>query len=329
MKFFMLFLCLFLFSCNEHNIFEEINSATVMITNINPSLKEQELEKKQGFEQESGGVGSGFFISEDGYLITNAHVLVAGNKEIKKKEDLTGNFWVIFIDKSFTSAKVIAFDPQADLALLKVDNIKTNYLKLGDSEKIKIGDKTYAFGNPMGNFNSLSSGIISNTKREMNPLYPIIQSDTPINKGNSGGALFDKNGKVIGINVAIISPSGGSIGISYSIPVNYLKNMLPVYMKGLTPSSSLLGLKVTQAYSNEPIRKPIGIVVNDIMPNGPSEHSGLEKNDIINGINNKEILNLNEFLWTVSGLHPDQPIYVNILRNEQKGQILVTPWKRQ
>src|SRR5438105_8544375 len=219
-------------------------------------------------EREVIGLGSGFIIDPSGYVVTNDHV--AGNP---------GKITVILQDSSRHTAKVIGRDEKTDLALLKIDvPTKLPYVSWGDSEKAKVGDWVVAVGNPFGLGGTVTAGIISALGRDINegPYDDFIQIDAPINRGNSGGPTFNLSGEVIGINTAIYSPSGGSVGIGFAVPSNTAKSVLAqlkehghvtrgwlgVAIQGITPSIAKgLGMNPDE---------PTGAIVASVTPNSPA-----------------------------------------------------------
>ena len=187
-----------------------------------PFFGNNQSQNRRGIDikQNASSLGSGFVISADGYVVTNYHVISDADKiEVK------------FADKETYSAKIVGSDPETDVALLKIEGNKSDFksIELGDSDNIKIGQWAIAFGNPYGLNNSMTVGIVSAKGRSgmgIETYENFIQTDASINPGNSGGALVDIDGKVIGVNTAILSQSGGNVGIGFAIPVNMVKNIV-------------------------------------------------------------------------------------------------------
>ena len=174
------------------------------------------MPRSEPSEREFSSLGSGFVISEDGFIVTNNHV-------VENASDIQ----VTFTDGKKIEAELIAADAETDLALLKVDSNNLNYLEFGDSDTAKVGNWVMAIGNPHGLGGTVTAGIVSARGRMLGGRYDdFIQTDASINRGNSGGPLFNLEGKVIGVNSMIISPSGGSIGIGFAIPSNLAKNII-------------------------------------------------------------------------------------------------------
>jgi serine protease Do len=230
-------------------------------------------------------IGSGFLISSDGYIVSNSHVIEDSN-------DININLY----DGSKYKAKIIGIDKKTDLALLKINtNKELKFAKFGDSNKARIGDWAIVIGNPYGLGGSVSIGIISARGRDINAgqLDEYIQTDAAINKGNSGGPLFNSKGEVIGISSAIYSPSGGSVGIGFATPsinaiqvINQLKDMGEVSRGWIGISVQDLTEDLADSIRLEKIR---GAFVSDIVPNGPADKAGILPTDVIIRFDDQEI----------------------------------------
>jgi len=232
------------------------------------------------------GLGSGFIIERSGIVVTNNHV-IEGADEIS----------IILHDQSKFTAKLLGRDPKADLAVLKFDpgDIEIQNLEWGNSDKARVGDWTIAIGNPLGLGGTVTAGIISAISRDIGngPYVKFIQTDASINRGNSGGPLFDMNGKVIGINSAIISQTGGSIGLGFAIPSNSAKKIVQQLKEFGRTKRGWLGVQIT------PVSKEIseslglpdekGAFISNLNPDGPSKSAGLQEGDVILKFNNIEI----------------------------------------
>ncbi|MBV8939169.1 MAG: DegQ family serine endoprotease [Alphaproteobacteria bacterium] len=236
-------------------------------------------------EHEVTSLGSGFIIDATGFIISNEHV-------IDDAEEIT----VTLSDNSKYKAKIIGRDKKSDLALLKIDAKKPlPYLTLGDSDKMRVGDWVIAIGNPYGLGGSVTHGIISARQRSINagPYDEFLQTDAPINRGNSGGPLFNMNGEVIGINTAIFSPSGGNIGIGFAVPVDIAKPVIDQLKQYGRTHRSWLGVKI-QEVSDEiaesvGLAAPKGALVAEISKGSPAEKAGIEVGDIITSFDGREI----------------------------------------
>lgn len=235
------------------------------------------------------GVGTGFILNENGYIVTNNHV-ISGANLIK----------VSFPDGSRTDGFLIQTDPDMDVALIRVfTSKKLKPVKWADSDDVSQGDIVYAIGSPLGNEFSISSGIISHTKRfGLLKKTSLIQSDVAINQGNSGGPLFNEYGKLIGVNVAIISKSGGSHGISLSIPSNTAKRTIEKFLiKGKKPEYPTLGL-IGEDYIVERagLEKEEGFTIKKVIAKSPAEKMGLKEGHIVVSINGIDVNNNDELL---------------------------------
>jgi serine protease Do len=264
--------------------------------------------------QKLRGLGTGFIIDKEGYILTNNHV-VEGADEIT----------VTLTDKTTYTAKVIGRDSKTDLALIKINGAKNlSPIALGDSDKMEVGDWVLAIGNPFGFNNTVTAGIISAKYRRnigTSSYEDYIQTDAAINQGNSGGPLVNTYGEVIGIDSAIYSQSGGSVGIGFAIPINMAKELLPQLKKGkivrgwlgvavqaISPDLQIkLGLKDTR-----------GALVGDVTAGGPAAKSGIETGDVIVSFDGKEITDSNDLPMIVAGTPVGKSVKIEIMRNGQK-----------
>lgn len=236
-------------------------------------------------EREVYALGSGFIIDEDGYIATNNHV-------ISDAEEIT----VILSDDTKLKAKIVGRDPKTDLALLKVNaSHKLPAAILGDSDKSRVGDWVIAIGNPFGLGGTVTAGIISARARNLNagPFDDFIQTDAAINRGNSGGPMFNMKGEVIGINTAIFSPNGGSIGIGFAMPVSMAKSVFAQLKATGHIDRGWIGIKI-QDVSDEiaesvGLKKTYGALVMETAKNSPSDQAGIVPGDIITKFDGKEI----------------------------------------
>lgn len=239
----------------------------------------------ESMQREVTSLGSGFVIDPTGYVVTNNHV-VGDASEIT----------VIFADNTRLPAKLVGHDPQTDLALLKVTTDKPlAYVKFGSSDALRVGDWVIAVGNPFGLGGTVTAGIVSARGRNINagPFDDFIQTDAPINRGNSGGPLFNMNGEVVGINSAIYSPNGGSIGIGFAVPADMAKPVIDQLRTFGRTHRGWLGVKI-QEVSDE-IAEALGLghargaLVLEINPKSPAVGSGLQVGDVITRFNGHEI----------------------------------------
>ncbi|MEL6479170.1 MAG: DegQ family serine endoprotease [Pseudomonadota bacterium] len=227
--------------------------------------------------REVQSLGSGFVISAEGFVVTNNHV-------IEDADEIQVNF----ADGSSLEATLIGTDPKTDLAVLKVEPTKAlKFVKFGDSDASRVGDWVLAIGNPFGLGGSVSAGIISARNRDIQagPYDDFIQTDAAINRGNSGGPLFNMAGEVIGVNTAIISPSGGSIGIGFSVPSNLARNVVGQLQEFGETRRGWLGVRIQQVTDELAdalgLDKTSGALVAEVTPGGPAESSGVEAGDVI------------------------------------------------
>ena len=262
--------------------------------------------------------GSGFFISEDGYVVTNAHV-VERAKDVK----------VVVDDGRELGAKVIGTDERTDLALLKVDGNGFKYVEFADEEP-KVGQWVIAVGNPFGLGGTVTAGIISADGRDIGagPYDNFLQIDAPVNRGNSGGPTFNTEGKVIGVNTAIFSPSGGNVGIAFAIPANTVQEIVADLQEDGVVTRGWLGVQI------QPVSKDIaeslgidsteGAIVADAQANGPAKGAGIQAGDIIVAVNGTSVADPKALSQTIARFEPGRKIAVTILRDGQEREIDVT-----
>ena len=237
------------------------------------------------------GLGSGFIISEDGIIVTNNHV-------IEGADEIT----VILSDETEFTAQLLGRDPKADIAVLKINPDKKNLMtvKWGDSDSMRVGDWTIAIGNPLGLGGTVTAGILSAISRDIGggPYVKFLQTDASINRGNSGGPLFNLNGKVIGINTAIVSQTGGSIGLGFAIPSNSAKKIVQQLIEFGKTKRGWLGVQIQPVTSDfaESLGLPNqkGAFVSNVNPKGPSKAAGLEPGDVILKFNDQEITKMSD-----------------------------------
>jgi serine protease Do/serine protease DegQ len=270
----------------------------------------------QGREQKQRGLGSGVIVSADGYILTNNHV-VDDADELK----------VLLNDEREYTAKVIGTDPKTDVAVIKIDAADLPSVTLADSAKLRVGDVVFAIGNPLGVGQTVTMGIISATGRKVGILDDVagyedfIQTDAAINQGNSGGALIDARGRLIGINSAILSNSQGNIGIGFAIPINLANTIMHSLIETGTVARGYLGVQtdVLTADKAEEFDLPKdtrGVIITDLNPaDGPAAKAGLKRNDIITGIDDKKVTNTEDLRLLIGQTPPDTKISVKYLRN--------------
>jgi len=243
-----------------------------------------------GMQQEFQAAGSGFIITADGYVVTNNHV-VDHATEIK----------VIMNDGTKYEATLKGRDPKTDLALLKIKADKTlPFVKLGDSDHARVGEWVVAVGNPFGLGGSVTAGIISARGRDIQsgPFDDFIQVDAPINKGNSGGPLFDSEGRVIGVNTAIYSPSGGNVGIAFAIPSNLAKQVVADLETNGKVVRGWLGVQIqpitAEIADSLGLKDQHGALVAAVEPDSPAQHGGIKAGDVILSMNGEKLDNFKD-----------------------------------
>ena len=294
---------------------------TVTVNTYNP-LEELLFGRSGGVEKrESGALGSGFVVSEDGYIVTNNHV-VSNADEI----------FVKFSDGREYRTKLIGTSPEVDIAVLKIEaNEKFKPLEFSDSDKIEIGQWSIAFGNPMGLNDSMTVGVISASGRSslgIEEIENFIQTDAAINQGNSGGPLIDINGKVIGVNTAILSTSGGSVGLGFAIPSNlasvvkdsiiatgkFEKPYIGVYLNNLDSEKiKALNIKSTN-----------GVLIAKVVADGPAARAGIQANDVIVAVNGKAVNSAGAFIGELAAKKVGESVELSVIRNSQTVKIRVT-----
>ena len=262
------------------------------------------------------GLGSGFIIDKEGIIVTNNHV-------IEGADEIT----VIMSDQTEFTAELLGRDPKADLAVLKIEpgQTKLKAVEWGDSDLMRVGDWSIAIGNPLGLGGTVTAGIISAISRDLrgsSPYVKFLQTDASINRGNSGGPLFNVEGKVIGINTAIISQTGGSIGLGFAIPSNSAKKIVQQLKEFGRTKRGWLGVQI------QPVSKDFaeslglenekGAFVSNVNPNGPSKKAGIEDGDVILKFNDIEIVKMTDLPRVVAEADVGSIAIVEIWRKNKK-----------
>jgi serine protease Do len=265
-------------------------------------------------------LGSGVILDPNGFIVTNLHVIEAA-------QEIT----VVLNDRREFEAKLLVSDEHADLAVLKIDTRgeKLAILELGDSDKLEVGDLVLAIGDPFGVGQTVTSGIVSALARTGigSDVSSFIQTDAAINPGNSGGALVDLDGKLVGINTAIFSQSGGSIGIGFAIPTVLVRTVLQAATSGAPirrPWLGATGQEVTsEIASNLGLAHPGGVLVKSVAPASPADNAGIRVGDVILGIEGHELFGPEELRFRVATLPLDKPAQLTLWRNGQRSGIAV------
>jgi serine protease Do len=256
------------------------------------------------------GVGSGVIVTEDGYILTNNHV-VDGADEVK----------VTLADGREFTAKVVGKDPKSDVAVAKIDAKGLPFLHMADSDQIEVGDVVLAIGNPFGIGQTVTSGIVSATGRATLGLdyEDFIQTDAAINPGNSGGALVDTEGRLVGINTAILSRSGGNQGIGFAIPTNLARDVMESLVKDGKVTRGYLGVTiqdVTPALAKEfKLKETEGALVADVVPKGPADKAGLQSGDVVLRFDGKAVRDSRHLKFQVARTKPGESVPVKVLRD--------------
>jgi serine protease DegQ len=270
------------------------------------------------------GLGSGVIVSQSGYILTNNHV-VEGADEIE----------VILDDGRHTRGTVIGTDPDSDLAVLKISLDKLPTIVLGNSDTLQVGDQVLAIGNPFGVGQTVTSGIVSAVGRNqlgINTFENFIQTDAAINPGNSGGALVDTNGNLLGINTAIYSRSGGSLGIGFAIPVSTAKLVLEGLVKDGQVTRGWIGVEPNdlspELAETFGVKAQEGVIITGVLQNGPAAKAGVKPGDVIERVGDRNIKDVTQLLAVVASLKPGVAARFTIDRKGQKTELDVTPGLR-
>ncbi len=275
-------------------------------------------------ESKEKGLGSGVIISPDGYILTNNHV-VEGADELN----------VLLTDERELKAKVIGADPKTDIAVIKIEGENLPVVTMADSDKLRVGDVVFAVGNPLDIGQTVTMGIVSAKNRRSvhilddNKGYEdFIQTDAAINMGNSGGALIDAKGRLVGINSAILSPSSGNIGIGFTIPVNLAASIMRSLIETGKVSRGYLGIVPSSATDelNEQLgvaKGTRGVVIAEVIPDSPAEKAGLSRTDFVLSINDRVIGSPEELRLTVAQMLPGSIAKIKIMRDGKEKSIEV------
>ncbi len=272
-------------------------------------------------ERRREGLGSGVIVSQDGYVLTNHHVIDGADRI---KVDLN--------DNRTLEAKVIGADPPSDLAVLKVEASGLPVLGLGDSDRTRVGDVVLAIGNPLGVGQTVTMGIISAKGRQTGlsngAFEDFLQTDAPINQGNSGGALVSTNIELIGINSQILSPSGGSIGLGFAVPSNMARTVMEQLIRTGRVRRGQLGITVLKIPSEEASKLGVtegsGVVVYQVQPGSAAERAGLRKGDIITALNGTAVDDPNTFRNIIAGSAPGTEVTLTVKRDGREQQVRAT-----
>ncbi|MFB9951325.1 Do family serine endopeptidase [Rhizobium puerariae] len=265
--------------------------------------------------------GSGFFISEDGYLVTNNHVVSDG-----------AAYTIVLNDGTELEAKLVGKDSRTDLAVLKVDatSRKFTYVTFADDAKVRVGDWVVAVGNPFGLGGTVTAGIVSARGRDIGsgPYDDYIQVDAAVNRGNSGGPTFNLSGEVVGINTAIFSPSGGNVGIAFAIPASTAKDVVADLMKDGKVERGWLGVQIQPV--NQDIAESLGLkeasgaLVVAPQEGSPGQKAGIKEGDVITAVNGQPIKDARDLSRRIAGLGPNNKVEIALWRDGKSQTVSVT-----
>ncbi|TAE50857.1 MAG: Do family serine endopeptidase [Bacteroidetes bacterium] len=278
---------------------------------------------RPGTPQPRVGTGSGIILSEDGYIVTNNHV-------IEGAEDIE----VGLNDNHTYKAELVGTDPTTDLALLKIDADKLTPITLGNSDEVRVGEWVLAIGNPFNLNSTVTAGIVSAKARNINILKnrsaieSFIQTDAAVNPGNSGGALVDLEGNLIGINTAIASPTGSYSGYAFAVPVNLARKVVEDLMQYGTVQRGYLGVTIRNVDGNLARDKNLpfteGVYIDSVTSNGSAKAAGIRPGDVITAINGKNVKTSSELQATIGSLRPGNQVSVTLFRDGGSRDVNVT-----
>jgi len=266
--------------------------------------------QQQGEPPVQRGQGSGFIVSADGVILTNAHV-VADATDINVK----------LTDKREFDAKVLGLDRRTDIAVLKIEAKDLPTVRIGDAEHLKVGEWVAAIGSPFGFENTVTSGIVSAKARSLpdENFVPFIQTDVAVNPGNSGGPLFNLNGEVVGINSQIFSRTGGYMGLSFAIPIDVAMKIKDELVQHGKVTRGRIGVQiqeVNQALANSfGLPKTQGALISGVEPGSPADKAGLKSGDVVLGVNGKEVTQLGQLSGEIAGMKPGSSAKLDVWRN--------------
>jgi serine protease DegQ len=275
-------------------------------------------------DDDENSLGSGVIVSSDGYILTNYHVIEAAD-EIE----------VVLADGRKAAAKLVGSDPETDLAVVKINLDRLPAIVLGHADQAKVGDVVLAIGNPFGVGQTVTMGIISALGRNnlhINHFENFIQTDAAINFGNSGGALIDTNGNLLGINSAIYSQTGGSVGIGFAIPVSTAKTVMESIIKSGHVVRGWIGVEsqeitpeLAQSFG---LQRESGAIIAGVVRNGPADKAGMKPGDILVAVEGKPVRDTTEMLNLIAQLEPGGKATMRVLRKNRESDLAITVGKR-
>lgn len=318
------------------NLVEQVSPAVVSVNVVKKMSQEELLQQQvpeilrrffgnqviipqQQIPQEKTGYGSAFFISKDGYLLTNHHVVEDASKVT-----------IVLNDRRELDATVVGSDERTDVALLKVQGSSYPELRTGNVDQLRVGEPVLAIGSPFGFDYSASAGIVSAKMRNMmgETSVPFIQTDVALNPGNSGGPLFNQRGEVVGVNSRIFSGTGGYMGLSFSIPIDVAMDVADQLKRNGKVTRSYLGVSLQDIDRNlaesYKFSKPEGSLITQVAPNSPAARAGLRAGDVILKYNGTPISRTSELLNYLNRSVPNQSIQLEVLRDDKRRNITAT-----
>ena len=275
--------------------------------------------------QQSSSLGSGVVVSHDGYILTNHHVVEAADQ-----------IEVALADGRKTKAHIIGSDPDTDLAVIKIElGSNVPAITFGQSDEAQVGDIVLAVGNPFAVGQTVTMGIVSAVKRNhlgLNAFENFIQTDAAINPGNSGGALVDVNGNLIGINSAIYSPNGGSLGIGFAIPVSTAKKIMEQIILTGSVTRGWIGVAVQEITpelaESFKLGKTQGVLISEVVRGGPADQAKVKAGDILIAVDSKPLVDSSSMLEAIATLQPGKVVGLKLLRNQKEVAVQVKIGKR-
>jgi serine protease Do len=281
-------------------------------------------------KQRGGSLGSGFIISPDGFIVTNNHVIAPAGDNAT-----VDSITVTLSDHREFTARLIGRDTTSDLAVLKIEARNLPFVRFGDSTRARVGDWVLAVGNPLGVGQTVTAGIVSAVHRGIQgggAYDRYIQTDASINMGNSGGPMFDLNGNVIGINTALISPTGGNVGIGFAIPADQAKPVIDALQRGARPQRGYLGVSFQPLDDNLAgalgVDKNSGELIRSVTPGGPADRAGIQQGDVITKINGRQVSEDERMAYLVANLPAGTRVPIELVRGGQRRMVTVVVGER-
>ena len=279
---------------------------------------------EQDSARQAAGLGSGVIVSPAGYILTNNHV-------IEEADEIE----VVLNDGRKAAAQVIGTDPETDLAILKIGLGELPVITLGNSDELAIGDAVLAIGNPFGVGQTVTSGIVSalgRTQLGINTFENFIQTDAAINPGNSGGALVDTQGHLMGINTAIYSRSGGSMGIGFAIPTSTARSVMEAIVRDGRVTRGWIGVEPQELNSELAesfgLSGERGVIITGVLQNGPAAKAGIRPGDVITDVAGRSVSTVAELLSAVAALTPGETATLSVVRKGESSEVNVVPGRR-